>query len=263
MTLQDIKDVSFDILKDVHGFCVTHNIHYTLFGGSMIGAIRHKGIIPWDDDIDIAMPRPDYERFVAEYQSDHGYKLFSPIKSNCYLGFSRVCEMSKTYVNCMQLQWTKEKTGCWIDVFPLDAAPDSEEGIKNAIIECTKWWNGTYTYRSLLPNKPFIMQTLKRVKYGIPYILKGGAKRYDAICKKLPWGSTNHVCNFSYMAYGIKEYELFEDFEEFILVDFSGFQFYCAKGYDRIMRRKYGDYMQLPPLEEQHKRQHDFNYFWK
>ena len=263
MTLQDIKDVSLDILLDVHNFCVAHNIQYTLFGGSMIGAIRHKGIIPWNDDIDIAMPRPDYERFVAEYQSEQGYKLYSPIKGNCYLGFSRVCEMKKTYVDCMQLQWTKENTGCWIDVFPLDAAPDAGEKIKETIDECTKWWSRVYTYRNTLSWKPFIKQILKKIVYGIPFKLRGGVKAYDAVCKKLAWGSTEHICNFSYMAYGIREYELYEDFDEFVQVEFSGHNFYCAKGYDRIMRRKYGDYMQLPPVEEQQKRQHDFKYYWK
>lgn len=184
MSLRDIQEVSLDILKDVHAFCVKHNINYTLFGGSMIGAIRHGAIIPWDDDIDIAMPRPDYERFIHEYVSASGYKLFAPELHNCFLGFARVSEMKKTYVNCGRLKWTNEITGCWIDIFPLDAAPDNEKDLELAISNCTKWWKSTNAYRYSLANRPFLRQIYRKIFRGFPYILKGGPMGYVAECKK-------------------------------------------------------------------------------
>ena len=63
MTLKDVQGVSLDILKDVHSFCESHHIRYSLAYGTLIGAIRHKGFIPWDDDVDIVIPRPDFTRF--------------------------------------------------------------------------------------------------------------------------------------------------------------------------------------------------------
>ncbi len=69
MTIKEIQGVSLDILKDVQSFCESHNISYSLAYGTLIGAIRHKGFVPWDDDIDILIPRSDFERFCQEYHS--------------------------------------------------------------------------------------------------------------------------------------------------------------------------------------------------
>ena len=77
MTLEEIQQVSLEILKDVHRFCVENDIKYSLCYGTLLGAIRHNGFIPWDDDIDIMMPRPEYDRFIRLYQSEKGYKLFA------------------------------------------------------------------------------------------------------------------------------------------------------------------------------------------
>ena len=68
MTIQEIQQVTLEILKDVHEFCVDNNIRYSLSGGTLLGAIRHNGFIPWDDDADIQLPRPDYDRFIRTYQ---------------------------------------------------------------------------------------------------------------------------------------------------------------------------------------------------
>ena len=70
LTLKELQQVSLDIIKDVHSFCVNNNITYSIAYGTLIGALRHKGFIPWDDDVDIVMPRPDFERFCREYRSD-------------------------------------------------------------------------------------------------------------------------------------------------------------------------------------------------
>lgn len=88
MTLREVQLFELDILKDVHEFCMANHINYSLAYGTLIGAIRHKGFIPWDDDIDIVMPRPDYDRFCRTYKSQAGYEIFSPIQGNSYLGYT-------------------------------------------------------------------------------------------------------------------------------------------------------------------------------
>lgn len=78
LSLKDIQGVLLRIMKYIHSFCVENDIKYSLCGGTLIGAIRHKGFIPWDDDIDITIPRPDYDRFVKIFKDSDEFKLFAP-----------------------------------------------------------------------------------------------------------------------------------------------------------------------------------------
>ena len=132
MTLQDVQKVSFDILKDVHSFCELHQIRYSLAYGTLIGAVRHKGFIPWDDDVDIVIPRPDFERFCQEYKSSLGYELYTPEDSYNFLPYARVCDNEHTIVKTNR-PWSTEPTGIWIDIFPLDGLPSDETDFLNLV----------------------------------------------------------------------------------------------------------------------------------
>ena len=125
MTLQEVQNVSLEILKDVHAFCESHNIRYSLAYGTLIGAIRHKGFIPWDDDVDIIIPRPDFERFCQEFQSAKGYKLYRPGDPENFMVFARVCDNERTLVKTNR-PWSTERTGIWIDIFPFEGLPNDE-----------------------------------------------------------------------------------------------------------------------------------------
>ena len=138
MSLKDIQSISLEILKDVHAFCVKNNIKYTLQGGTLLGSVRHNGFIPWDDDIDIAMPRPDYEKFCRNYVSKKGYQLICRQNNECYIMFARVAEMEKTIAKCDILPWTNKSTGIWIDIFPLDGVEDDYAAAKAMCSEIKK-----------------------------------------------------------------------------------------------------------------------------
>ena len=270
MTLLDIQNVSLELLKDVHDFCIRNKITYTLFGGTMIGAIRHHGFIPWDDDVDIAMPRPEYERFIKEYRSNIGFKVKCYEFGNCQLTFARVCEMERTLVK-QSLPWTDEETGVYIDVFPLDGVPDDRKQAERCFKELHRSWTCTKLARvaqrkisEQLTWKRKMNVLIRKILFRNPIASRvDWVGRHIMACKRIPYGSTNHFANVSFLEYKMKEYQEVQDFMSTILVPFEDGMFCVCNGYDHLMRSKYGDYMQLPPEEERTLKHGGSKYYWR
>ena len=109
LTLKEIQQYGLDVLLHVHEFCVAHDIPYSLAYGTLIGAVRHKGFIPWDDDIDIIMTRENFDRFLRVYQSSGDFLLVSPNDKKSYLAFARVCDMKNSEI-VTRSPWSKYKT---------------------------------------------------------------------------------------------------------------------------------------------------------
>ena len=271
MTIKDIQSVSLELLKDVHAFCQENHINYTLYGGTMIGAVRHGGFIPWDDDVDVAMPRPDYERFVSTYLSKHGYKLFASGSPECYLAFSRLCEMERTLVTEDRLPWCSQQTGVWIDIFPLDGAPDDLNKATSSIKKMRRKWIHCCYARSAKSSFTAAHTLFKKIKLAYKKLFWNNRFRnilllknqYKADCQKIEWGTTKHFCNYSFITFGLREYIPMEDYQSTLEMEFEGANMRVCNGYDHLMRHKYGDYMKLPPTEEQLPRHDLCHYYWK
>jgi lipopolysaccharide cholinephosphotransferase len=270
MTVKDIQKVSLDILKDVHDFCIANGITYTLQGGTLLGAIRHQGFIPWDDDIDIAMPRPDYERFIHTYTSSKGYKVFSrelPSPApDVYLAFARVCDMDRTIIDYRHPEWTTVRTGVWIDVFPLDGIPDSAEERERHFKELYKQWQKGFFLRFY--RMPLCLYKTKKAK--IRWIINKIRSLFSSykvidghihLLRSIRYGATSSYIQAAFMGYGMKEIHSLRVMDEIIYKQFEGNDFCVMAGYDEALHEKYGDYMQLPPIEE--RINHHFgNYYW-
>ena len=129
----ELRTIQLDILQNVHDFCMKHDIKYTLAYGTLLGAVRHGGYIPWDDDIDIAMLRPDYERFMQEYKNDIYKFTECRLDKDVHIGFGKV-EDTRTIV----IEGGNTKNlGVSIDVFPIDIKYSIINGCNNMYMQST------------------------------------------------------------------------------------------------------------------------------
>ena len=268
LELKDIQQVSVDILSEVHEFCVTHGIKYTLGYGSLIGAVRHQGFIPWDDDIDIIMPRPDYERFLSTFRVP-GLAVFPGHHPDSYIQYSHVCDLSRTFARTRFPYAKNCFGGVWIDVFPADAVEDDFSVFSAKVSRLKELFSQQIYLRD--PKASFSsMPTLKKkIGLALRKIQRKAGKgldevnrEMDRIIRSVPWGSTSHWSQMACMDEGVKMYQLTEDFQHTILMPFEGKEFMVLAEYDRELRKIYGDYMQLPPVEERVPHQTFVSFYW-
>lgn len=270
MTLEEVQKVLLDILKDVHIFCDSHDIKYSLAYGTLLGAVRHKGFIPWDDDIDIILPRPDFERFCREYQSYKGYKLYCPNTPENYLVFARVCDNEHTLVKTNH-PWSSEQTGIWIDVFPLDGMPTDNSDFMRLVKKTRRVAKKVYRLRfgkylklsDTVGLKDLLYCIVKKILY------------YNSDIKSLNRDHIKLISSHSFedavccgqlcvMDYPEKEHNPKMDFNGYLKLPFCDAEFNAMSGYENILSRYYGNYMELPPVAKRVSPQsYTTHYFWK
>ena len=266
LSLKDVQKVSLDILREIHTFCNKNDINYSLAFGSMLGAVRHKGFIPWDDDIDVYMPRKDYERFSKIYRGETtGIVSYRSKKS--YVPFTRVYDKVQTRADQTWFRWCKSEVGVYVDIFPLDGVPDSHSAFEKRKKKMGALRRFSNRFRSAastsLKDSSSIKEYLKLLF--LKFIFLNGSWFFllnayvNHLARSFEYGSTIHCAQ---MLFEIREWYDTEDFKSRSLVDFEGEKFYMADGYDHILKQEYGDYMKLPPVEE---RRNDsrFPFYWK
>lgn len=270
LTQVELQDVSLKILKNFHDFCVKNAISYSLSGGTLLGAIRHNGFIPWDDDIDVQMTRPDYERFIHLYKSGEDYKLFAYERedgNNVKIPYARLCEMNRTYVDQGVAPWVDEGVGVWIDILPIDGAPMNRMRAKLRIIRMYILWRLSVIAREDLDlikevpalNKKYanfariIIQKLLPDDFLDYYIRK---------CKRYDFADSFYFANYAVLHYKFREWQPKKYMKSYTLHRFEDSEFYIMNGYEGNLKSLYGDYMQLPP-EEKRVKHELYRYYWK
>ncbi len=256
VSLRDIQLAILDILKTIHEVCIKHNIQYFLIGGTLLGAVRHKGFIPWDDDIDIGMTRENYNKFLKIAPNELPNNLFLQTyysEPNTPFDFAKVRKNETLFVEnyCKNLDIHH---GIYVDIFPYDNIPDDLNLRKKQYLK-VQLWSNLFIAKSLtgssVPQSSFVGKIKILIRSLFHYLLKPVSK--DFLFTNL---------DNAYQMYNVEKCEMKsmvkfpsfmisnEDLNNLVQIEFEGSQFFCPRNPEEQLKKQYGDFMKYPPVEE-------------
>ena len=245
LTIEECKKISLDILNDIADYCEKNNLRYFLSVGTLLGAIRHQGYIPWDDDIDIMMPRPDYIKLINNY--DGKYKILKPSEGMLY--YAKAYDPN-TIKYEPDVDYKKNKPyGVDIDIFPLDGIVD-DKNIVDKLYERECFLEALLR----LSNQPIFLRKnpIKCINRIIPRIIgsKNIVKLIERNAMTYDYDSSDYVVRMRYSPHGFTG-ALPKEVYDVDYAMFEGRKYPIPKGYDLWLKTFFGDdYMTLPPKED-------------
>jgi len=249
-----IKRNELMILKEIIRLCEENNLKYYLYGGTALGAIRHKGFIPWDDDIDITLFREDYERLmeILDEHLDEKFEILNSKKQEDYfLPFTKV-SLKGTRFEEFWVEQVSFNIGFFIDIFPLDNIPESEFKFKIQYYKCRIYYhllvNSIVKIETGSKINSFLHKFLHSFLNIIPRSDKFFKKKYLKSLIKYNNIETNFVTDY-YSQRGIYIFDK-QDFEPSKKVKFESIYANIPKNCDKILTEIYGNYMELPPKDK-------------
>lgn len=247
----EAKVLMLDLLHKFSVYCEKNHLRYYLAAGTLLGAIRHQGYIPWDNDIDVWMPRPDYERFLKNIKTDKvdsyiEYLHYQEIRT---FPFAKLID-GRTILKEHFLV-TEDSLGIYIDIFPLDGLP-TETHKRTRIERQAVIYKKLYAFANYRfgTGATLMKKTVKVLLYPFSRLVSN-----EWVCRRL-----NHLCEgYDYdecqwvgtVVWGPGEKDFFQ--KEWFAAGkamFEGHEFTIPGGYDALLKKKYGDYMALPPEGE-------------
>lgn len=257
LNLQETQEALLELLTEFDGLCKKHGLRYTIAAGTLLGAVRHKGFIPWDDDVDVYMPRPDYERFVEIIQKENAlpeHLTYSKDRGRgTYYCFTKI--LDKRYPlrspNHVEVKYL------FLDVFPVDGAADTEEERKKQFKKERSWVvkAGICQWYTMDRWWGFIAYIIGFWFYILVNIFTPRSlcvRKMNEIAQKYEYGKTKWATchNFGYPNEAVPT-EVYENYTE---IEFAGRKFMAVSDYDTLLKSEFGDYMQLPPVNKRRSR---------
>ena len=264
ITKEELKEIQIGILKKIVAFCHENKLRCWLWYGTLLGAVRHKGFIPWDDDIDLAMPREDYTSFLTTFPQDERFGILSLVTSEKYCYNHTKVYDKRTIVT--ENITVRLPLGVNVDIFPLDNLPDNPRKLKRLVRRVGFWqkilWLKLIRFKKgRALGKTLVLVTGKIL--ALPFSVWGIAKRIDRIAQSyFQKKDSMRIGDVSTMTYGEREIMKREWFTNDVDLEFEGQLFPAPQGWDAILTQVYGDYM-TPPPEDKRNSSHDCVATWK
>lgn len=254
--IEEMRDRLVSMADYIDRLCQENGLTLFMSGGTLLGAVRHKGFIPWDDDIDMYLSRPEYDKLIEIFkeQGNNGrYKLLSHEIDNEYLyPFAKLIDTETLLIEAEG--YAGVEMGLFVDIFPIDGLGNSVKQAKRHMKKCNKWitLNLSLLVKPWRKNKSFFKNFAIACLRAIAklYGPKNIHKKMRKVVRSLPYDDSEYVGEFI-DEIGDKRImlkkEMFEDFE---LMDFENIKLKAPKNWDKFLKQYYGNYMELPPEEK-------------
>lgn len=257
--MEEGKKISLNILLAIADFCDKHDLRYYLAYGTLIGAVRHKGFIPWDDDIDINMPREDYNKFLLLFNEEMKGSPFyavNPYEKRSRHPFVKVINTRTIKKEPGFIYQRGEELGIDVDIWPLDGMPENDCEYEKWHAELSKIYkrhlNKVYDVRAKTSITEKIKCLVKKVLNGAIFVTKENLlKKAEMLHEKYPYDKSKYVGTMESLWNSKGNRVKKENFDEFVDMEFEGYLFKGPKGYHDILTSIYGNYMKLPSVEKQ------------
>lgn len=251
-TLKEVKKAELNILSTVDDFCQKNNIKYSLAYGTLLGAVRHKGFIPWDDDIDIWMTRENYNKFIRAWEQNpvQGYILQNTdLEEDFSQNFTKIRKDNTAFIQTEEEKTTNYHKGIFIDIFPLDrvAKTPSKIAVQKLYAMLTMLFYRKYAPPTEKGLKKYISGFFLKI---VPKSKYENARKYFE--NKYLFLSGDVDCSWlSNSTY--RDLSIYYDsdmMDDYTFLQFEGRNFMSVSKWDHALKMQYGDYMQLPPEED-------------
>ena len=249
--LRKLQLTQVEMLDEIVRICENNNLQYFLIGGTLLGAVRHKGFIPWDDDLDIAMPRKDYNKFrkIAKNELDKKYYLHDiDFDSKYWVSFIKIRKHNTIFEPKQDSTIDTPYKGVYVDVFPLDNANKEKSFLQDIQAKICKGLT-SFQYRRRNATMITKMPIIIKIMYPLLslFSIKSISKLIDKLMQLNKNEDSKYFINIGSFINVHKQTILKDKFLPSTKIEFEG-KLYCVpRDYDYVLNRLYGDYMTLPP----------------